>query len=842
MPVLLLVLVGIASFSVQHGSWENLVIPVGLLGVVAGAFGIMVAKARLADSVAHFGGLLIGVGVVFSLLLFEAETLGEGWRERVRPLGAFLVDWYLGRRSSADHEALLISMLIGLVVWLVGYLSAWVLFRRGWIMAAILLPGFLLTVNLGYAPNTSPWLLGVMLAVGIPLVATYRHYQRRQLWSRHRMPSPLGLGTRVLLTSTLMAVLITGLSWQAPSTLSQSRFQPVLRDLTRHVTATQNRASTWLEQAGGTGERVENAGSYTAFDDAFSISGPVNLSDRPEVLVIADVARAPYLTAHSYDVYTGRGWESGVDATFRRIGPDGQRYSPELLFREGQSVVLTPNVTIDRAGQTISVTPLGEESGVVLSIGTYESASIPAVVRMSWRQLRDEAFTIDAGSLTALPPDLQLIGSLLIQAELSGETGDHGPQALDPGQQADIAAEVENLRDRMVTVRWDADVDGDVQTLYVSGQLPVYDDVQAIFPRNSGGTEASGSYQVTGMTSTAEDASLAAAGADYPAWVTDRYLQLGDTVTPRTIDLAIDIAGDAASPWEQAVLVEQWLRSNVVYDDQVTAPPEDADVVDYTLFEMRRGYCEHYATSMTVLMRALGVPARTVVGYHPGEYDQERGGFLYRQLNAHAWTEVFFPGYGWIPFEPTANRPLAEREMQEPVSPEMPVGAEDLEEGTPKEEQAEGGATPAAEGAPAGDSAPPTMTTVDEGGGRPGWLLPAGAGTVALVMLVGAILLGWNWRFRGLSPSSALFSRLVRVGRLGGVKSSAAMTPREYAAGFSHSLPHAGPAAYRIVQVYELDQFGPEGVDNGRLAAARDAWRQVRSQIPRLLFRRRRTG
>jgi transglutaminase-like putative cysteine protease/uncharacterized integral membrane protein len=841
-PVLLLVLIAIASFSVQFGGWSSLVIPVGVLGMVAAVFGLVVAKARVADSIAHMGGLVIGVGVVFTLLLFEADTLGEGWRDRVRPLSTFLMGWYLGRRSSAEHEDLLVSMLMGLIVWVVGYLSAWILFRRGWLMVAVLLPGLLTTVNLAYAENARGWLLGAMLAAAIPLGARYHLYQRQEFWANYRMPSPLGLGRRVVLTTTLVAVLITALSWQAPSTWSQTKVQPLFDELAERVTATQDRASDWLDQTTATGERVQDAGSYTAFDDAFSVGGPLDLSDREEVLVTADVAHAPYLTAHSYDVYTGQGWASGIDDSFVRTGPDGERYSPELLFREGQSVVLSPNVTTDRAAQTIGVTPLGGEPGVILSVDTYQSASIPTVVRMSWRQLDDEAFALSAESLTSLPPDIQLISSHLIGAQLTGPVGEHGPWPVDPEQQARIDSELVSLRGRMVSVRWDANAEGRVQTLYVSGQLPVYDDVEAAFPRNAVDSAFSGSYQVTGLTSTADDQDLANGGTGYPAWVTDRYLQLGDTVTPRTIDLALDIAGGAANPYEQAVLVEEWLRSNIAYDDRVAAPPEDADVVDYTLFELGRGYCEHFSTSMTVMMRALGVPARTVVGYYPGEYDEARGGFVYRQLNAHAWTEVFFPGYGWVPFEPTANRPLSEREMQESEAAALPEATEVLPESTPADELVESETTPVVEPPALENPGLPMMTSADEEGGVPDWLLPVGAGTVMLALLAGGVWLKWHWMLRGLPPSSALFSKLLRVGRLGGVKASPTMTPREYAADFSESLPLAGSSARRIVQIYELDQYGFAEVDAGRLAAAGEAWRQVRSQVPRLLLRRRRQG
>jgi hypothetical protein len=137
------------------------------------------------------------------------------------------------------------------------------------------------------------------------------------------------------------------------------------------------------------------------------------------------------------------------------------------------------------------------------------------------------------------------------------------------------------------------------------------------------------------------------------------------------------------------------------------------------------------------------------------------------------------------------------------------------------------------------DPGPPMMTTADDDG-APKWLLPVSVATAALLVIAGGAWFAWNWKLRGLPPSAALFTRLKRVGALGGVSASQSTTPREYATSFSRSVPSAGPAARRIVQVYELDQYGPEQADDGRLAAAREAWRQVRSLVPKILLRRRR--
>jgi protein-glutamine gamma-glutamyltransferase len=83
-------------------------------------------------------------------------------------------------------------------------------------------------------------------------------------------------------------------------------------------------------------------------------------------------------------------------------------------------------------------------------------------------------------------------------------------------------------------------------------------------------------------------------------------------------------------------------------------PALGADMVDEFLFETRRGFCEHYASSFTVLMRAAGIPARVVVGYQGGEYNEVGEYWVVRQADAHAWSEVWLPGRGWVRVDPTA--------------------------------------------------------------------------------------------------------------------------------------------------------------------------------------------
>ena len=87
-------------------------------------------------------------------------------------------------------------------------------------------------------------------------------------------------------------------------------------------------------------------------------------------------------------------------------------------------------------------------------------------------------------------------------------------------------------------------------------------------------------------------------------------------------------------------------------------PAPDQDYVDQFIFETKRGYCDNFSTAMVVMLRTIDIPARWVKGFTFGEVIEQNEGNLYTQVlnkNAHSWVEVYFPGVGWVPFEPTQS-------------------------------------------------------------------------------------------------------------------------------------------------------------------------------------------
>ena len=150
---------------------------------------------------------------------------------------------------------------------------------------------------------------------------------------------------------------------------------------------------------------------------------------------------------------------------------------------------------------------------------------------------------------------------------------------------------------------------------------------------------------------TVPPAKLRAATADYPPFVRKVYLQL-PALDPRVKALADTITASSKNPYDAAANVERYLRTRYAYTLNIDTPP-GKDPLAYFLFDKKAGHCEYFASAMTVMLRAEGIPARFVTGFLPGEYNDVAGDYIVRASDAHAWVEAYFPGYGWITFDPT---------------------------------------------------------------------------------------------------------------------------------------------------------------------------------------------
>lgn len=183
-------------------------------------------------------------------------------------------------------------------------------------------------------------------------------------------------------------------------------------------------------------------------------------------------------------------------------------------------------------------------------------------------------------------------------------------------------------------------------------------------------------YKVVSIIPKADVTQLRSAGSNYPLGIIQRYLYLPESMPERVRALARELTGNAPTPYDRALAIETYLRA-FPYTLDVEPPPHGQDVTDYFLFTAQKGYCDYYASAMVVLARAAGVPARIVVGYTSGTYNPATAQYEIRQEHAHSWAEIYFPGIGWVEFEPTANLPRISPPDSEDASQPDPPPAPD---------------------------------------------------------------------------------------------------------------------------------------------------------------------
>ena len=307
---------------------------------------------------------------------------------------------------------------------------------------------------------------------------------------------------------------------------------------------------------------------------------------------------------------------------------------------------------------------------------------------------------------------------------------------------------------------------------------------------------------------------LRAASTDYPEAIRERYLQLPRSVPERVLQLARDITRDRATAYDKAKAIEAYLRQ-YPYNLEVPAPPEDQDVADYFLFELKKGYCDYYATAMVVLARASGLPARFVSGYSPGSYDAPNAQYVIRELNAHSWPEIYFPEIGWIEFEPTAAQPEIER----------PLFKEEIGRAQP-------------------DSSTARLLTLFRLETLLYWLSPLAIILVALIIYFAFIE---RWLYMRLVPADAverIYRRLYRLGRPLAGEHIKAETASEFMRKLISSIDEIrkrsrvknvlAPAPREIeglTDLYQDSLFADQTIDKEDARSALRTWKNLRLRL-----------
>ncbi|HEU4451280.1 MAG TPA: DUF3488 and transglutaminase-like domain-containing protein [Gaiellaceae bacterium] len=310
-------------------------------------------------------------------------------------------------------------------------------------------------------------------------------------------------------------------------------------------------------------------------------------------------------------------------------------------------------------------------------------------------------------------------------------------------------------------------------------------------------------------------------------------------------DAAQGVTNEAESPYEAAVLLETWFREagGFVYDEQPPSPlGGEPALVDF-VNGPKRGYCQHYAGAMALMLRLLGVPARVAVGFTSGTYDSDEKEWVVQDTNAHAWVEVWFPRFGWIPFDPTPGRGEVAATYSvysgafnagDAADIGLDARFEGLSPALAERIRSAGGQAglPGAQGAGAGSGG--TVSTVrDRGPSLVAVLLLVLAGAFLAVVLLKAARRGVRFATRDPRALAGACRRDL-VGYLAdqGVELPASATLTEIGAALDR---YYAVDASHFVRSLTLARFGPPGKAGKELGRARRDLRDLRRRLRRRL-------
>jgi transglutaminase-like putative cysteine protease len=351
--------------------------------------------------------------------------------------------------------------------------------------------------------------------------------------------------------------------------------------------------------------------------------------------------------------------------------------APSLSWRELVRKLQRPDrVTDDRAAEALGL----EHPVNVANTEAYRSNGLPRGYLLSTppELLQEVVMTVSTGELPPLPEVVTDISPnryywRAITYDVYSGVGWSSSQAQEillpsntplldaPEEYHVVNQHVQRMPDQGRYVYWTgtlAQIDADVEIAWRT--KPPNEPAPAHFGDMLGALTDLDEFNVLSYVPQYSVDQLHAAGSDYPPEIARRYLRLPDSTPERVLALAREITQAAPTPYDRAAAIESYLRT-FPYTLEVAPPPPGRDVVDYFLFTAGQGYCDYYATSMVVLARAVGLPARMVIGYTSGDYDATTAEYIVRQENAHSWVEVYFSGIGWVEFEPTAGQPVMER-------------------------------------------------------------------------------------------------------------------------------------------------------------------------------------
>ena len=361
-----------------------------------------------------------------------------------------------------------------------------------------------------------------------------------------------------------------------------------------------------------------------------------------------------------------------------------------------------------------------------------------------------------------------------------------------------------------------------------SSKLMTIDRLSSLVPPRS-----TGNYNVTAEFPDVQEDALRSAGTDYAQWLQPYMALPSDGYRPPDVmkaihDLAVQLTAGATNPYDAALAIQDYLRGSTFrYTLAPQLAPRGVDPLYYFLFTSHEGYCEYFATAMGDMLRSLGIPTRLVNGYGGGTYDTTQNRYIVRGEDAHTWVESYFPGYGWIPFEPTNDGTYFSIPRGLPSGTSVCLRDNNCD--TPTGVPGAGGVLPTQN--------PGRIGGNKETGGAAG---PGGAfglkapdattltriaGVLLALLLVLAVLIS-----RYLRPRTVMgvWKRTLVLARLAGAQIQPGETPLELSRRLARVFPEAAPAVRTLSSGFVVAAYAPPDLAQTARPSVMEAWSALR--------------
>ena len=780
------------------------------VGLLLLALPLLVAFATI-DSARWVEGMPpLAIEVVVAGLLARSLVSRLGAPRHILGLGIGLaVSFVQGIFFLTGSPTMPMGIVLLVMTWWTGYFTIWMAYR-GLAPVLMIIPSLLvLLVAVGFLSTGYHRVLPLFFLASAPALAHF-HF----LWWNARASTP-GPRPAVVAGGVAVMTILVAAAWLLPT--PEGTLRPgVLKRLEDPLLNAVERYSDFFAS-------VPNRKDWPRIDleARLPFTGPIAPTD--DVLMVVKAPAAHKWRLRVYETYDPLGWS----APDKEAG-DIIQYT---ALAEREMPVAQITLPTDQVEVPIEVR-------LVSSMGFMATAGEPITAagssKGSMQLSPTPRFTLDVtGQQTSYVP--------LKVAELRS----HVVEALFAGEEEALADEM-GIRGLRMEASQSSDAGWEVALERIEHVQP-----PSIAMRFNERRAPPRTYQTLGVLSTAPPRLLRVSSPDIPTSITDRYLQLPPNFPEEVKQLARDQAAGLNNPYDISMSIQEYLRAVPYTTTSAMPTPSGLDPVHWFITEEQVGFSHYYASAMVTMLRSIGIPARLVTGFAPGERDEERDVWVVRARHYHAWPEVYFHGYGWVEFEPTpANiqpslQYLGFTYQVYDTDLDLGEGGEfddcDLsgwEEGLPCD------AEDLAALLAALDAQDTAQAPSDVGSGTDNTRTVL----IALGWVVGlsGLALGAIWGINALnrrrlrrSYAARVFSSMQTLAGLGGASRRVSETANEFGGRLARLLPTRTEAIARITATYAYTQYSrTKTLESDQTKPLSSAWKSVRSGLFGLMARR----